>query len=46
VARVPVGQSGLWNVRTLHAAPAAGGPAGEWEVAFATFVFRAVADLR
>jgi uncharacterized GH25 family protein len=43
VARVPVGQAGLWNVRTLHAAPAAGGPVGEWDVAFATIVFRVAA---
>jgi uncharacterized GH25 family protein len=43
VARVPVGQAGLWNVRTLHAAPAGGGSAGEWEVAFATIVFRVAA---
>ncbi len=40
VARVPVGQTGLWNVRTLHAAPVAGAPAGQWDVAFATIVFR------
>lgn len=42
-ARIPVGQPGLWNVRTLHAAPAAGGVGGTWEVYFATFVF-AVAE--
>lgn len=36
-AKVPVDRPGLWNVRTLHAAPAAS--AGEWEVAFATLVF-------
>lgn len=39
VARVPLGPPGLWNLRTLHAAPVAG-KSGEWEVAFATFVFR------
>jgi ketosteroid isomerase-like protein len=38
VAKVPLARSGLWNVRTLHAAPAAGA-SGEWEVAFATLVF-------
>lgn len=42
VVRVPLDQPGLWNIRTLHAAPAAGGPAAEWEVAFATIVFRVV----
>jgi hypothetical protein len=42
VVLVPLHQPGLWNIRTLYAAPAAGGPAGEWEVAFATIVFRVV----
>ena len=41
--RIPLDKPGLWNVRTLHAAPAATGAVGEWEVAFATLVFR-VAD--
>jgi ketosteroid isomerase-like protein len=36
IARVVVGEPGLWNVRTLHAAPASG---GSWEVFFATLVF-------
>lgn len=38
IAKIPLNSAGLWNVRTLHAAPAAGA-AGEWEVAFATLVF-------
>lgn len=38
VAKVPLARHGLWNVRTLHAAPGSGGSA-EWEVAFATLVF-------
>ena len=38
VARVPLGEPGLWNVRTLYAAPQAGG-ADAWEVYFATLVF-------
>lgn len=38
VAKIPLAQPGLWNVRTLHAAPGAGGST-EWEVAFATLVF-------
>jgi hypothetical protein len=42
VALVPLGHSGMWNVRTLHAAPAASSRT-DWEVAFATIVFR-VAD--
>ena len=45
VARVAIDRPGLWNVRTLHAAPsegsASGRPAAEWEVAFATIVFQA-----
>jgi ketosteroid isomerase-like protein len=43
VARVPLDRPGVWNVRTLHAAPSANGQPGEWEVAFATIVFRAIA---
>ena len=38
VARIPLERAGLWNVRTLHAAPVVGS-AAEWEVAFATLVF-------
>lgn len=41
-ARIAVGEHGLWNVRTLHAATApagAGGNSGTWEVLFATLVF-------
>jgi uncharacterized GH25 family protein/ketosteroid isomerase-like protein len=40
IAKIPLERTGLWNVRALHAAPVvAGVAAGEWEVAFATFVF-------
>ncbi|MGH7696710.1 MAG: DUF4198 domain-containing protein [Gemmatimonadaceae bacterium] len=39
VAKIPLARGGLWNVRTLHAAPAAGAAGTEWEVAFATLVF-------
>ncbi len=40
-ARIPVGEAGLWNVRTLYAASTQGAPAGgdTWEVYFATLVF-------
>lgn len=38
-ATIAIDHDGLWNVRTLHAAPAAAGARG-WEVAFATMVFR------
>ena len=38
VARVAVGESGLWNVRTLYAAAQAG-DANAWELYFATLVF-------
>lgn len=37
VARIPLDRAGLWNVRSLHAAPAAS--ASEWEVGFVTLVF-------
>ena len=40
VVRVAVDRPGLWNLRTLHAAPAEAS-SQEWEVAFATIVFRA-----
>ncbi|MEW5916548.1 MAG: DUF4198 domain-containing protein [Gemmatimonadota bacterium] len=39
VAKIPLQRAGLWNARTLHAAPA-GGSSAEWEVAFATLVFQ------
>lgn len=37
VARIPLNRSGLWNVRTLYAAP--GTSAIEWDVSFVTLVF-------
>lgn len=42
VARIPVANGGLWNVRTLFAAPvpaAATGSGSTWEVGFVTLVF-------
>ncbi len=40
IARIPLGSEGLWNVRTLHAAPtASAGSEIRWEVFFATLVF-------
>lgn len=39
VARVPLARAGLWNVRTVHGAPAAG-EARAWDVHFATLVFQ------
>jgi uncharacterized GH25 family protein/ketosteroid isomerase-like protein len=42
VVEVKIDHDGLWNVRTLHAAPASGSPMS-WEVAFATMVFQAAA---
>lgn len=38
VARIPIPEGGLWNVRALHGAPTPG-IAGQWEVYFATLVF-------
>ncbi len=44
IARLSIRESGLWNVRSLHAAPAANVP-NEWEVFFVTLVFNARAGL-
>lgn len=38
-ARIVLREHGLWNVRTLHAAPVAEAGARTWEVYFATLVF-------
>ncbi|HVT38408.1 MAG TPA: hypothetical protein VHE78_05165 [Gemmatimonadaceae bacterium] len=38
VAKLGITETGLWNVRTLYAAPMAGMPA-HWEAFFATMVF-------
>lgn len=38
VARLRISDAGLWNVRTLYAAPTDGMP-GQWEAFFATIVF-------
>ena len=45
VARLPLGEAGLWNVRTLHAAPAPGASGDQWEVYFATAVFSVASRL-
>ena len=37
---VPLAHGGLWNVRTLHAAPAEAGTSATWDVHFATLTFR------
>ncbi|MEP7383552.1 MAG: DUF4198 domain-containing protein [Gemmatimonadota bacterium] len=37
-AAIPLGAGQLWNVRSLHAAPAPGGDAVRWEVLFSTLV--------
>ena len=39
VARVPLAQAGLWNVRTIHIVPADQGPGADWDVHWATLVF-------
>jgi hypothetical protein len=48
IARIAIDRPGLWNVRTLYAAPAAGGAgaraAAEWDVAFTTIVFYAAGE--
>ncbi len=38
--RVPVGRDGLWNVRTIQIVPADAGPGADWDVHWATLVFR------
>ena len=40
IVRVPLAHGGLWNVRTLHAAPMENGAAGQWDVHVATLVSR------
>lgn len=45
VARLPLTQGGLWNLRTIHAAPTAGEPR-VWDVYFATLVVQAGASAR
>lgn len=41
VVRVVVGRPGLWNVRTIQIVPAAPGSGADWDVHWATLVFRA-----
>lgn len=41
VVRVPVDRNGLWNVRAAHAVPSVAGSGADWDVYWATFVFRA-----
>lgn len=41
VVSVPVDRNGLWNVRTAHAVPSTRGSGADWDVYWATFVFRA-----
>ena len=45
VARLPLARAGLWNVRTVHGAPATGA-ARAWDVYFATLVFQVVGPPR
>ena len=44
-ARIVLGEPGLWNVRTVHAAPAPGAAEGAWEALFATLVFNVAGEL-
>ena len=39
VVHIPLTKAGPWNIRAAHVSPKAGGPAGEWDVARATYVF-------
>lgn len=41
VVRVSVDRNGLWNVRAAHAVPSTPGTGADWDVYWATFVFRA-----
>jgi len=40
VVSVSLDRDGLWNVRTAHAVPSAPGSGADWDVYWATFVFR------
>lgn len=40
VIRLPVNRAGLWNLRMLHIVPADAGPGADWDVHWATLVFR------
>ncbi len=40
LARVPVARAGTWNVRTIQIVPADAGPGADWDVHWATLVFR------
>ena len=39
VITLPVGSSGLWNVRTIHVIPALARADADWDVHWAGFVF-------
>ncbi len=41
VVRLTVDRNGLWNLRAAHAVPSAPGSGSDWDVYWATFVFRA-----
>ena len=41
VVRVPLAAAGLWNVRTIQIVPADPGSGADWDVHWATLVFRA-----
>ena len=43
VARVLVGGAGVWNVRAIHIVPADAGTGADWDVHWATLVFRVAA---
>lgn len=40
LARVPVARAGTWNIRTIQIVPADAGPGADWDVHWATLVFR------
>lgn len=40
VVRVPADRNGLWNIRAAHAVPSSPGSGADWDVYWATFVFR------
>ncbi|MGI9077436.1 MAG: DUF4198 domain-containing protein [Gemmatimonadaceae bacterium] len=44
IAHVAVGENGLWNVRTIHIVPATRGSGADWDVHWATLVFRVGSD--
>lgn len=44
VAKIPLREAGLWNVRTIHIVPAERGSGADWDVHWSTIVFAVKGD--